>query len=583
MQMSLKTILKLFLIITMTCPQFVHADMVLPYQRLNSEPKVQFPWQKVPMDTEGSEDFCENNKVEFQVLINKHMTGVNALGKDTTTVLKLQRELLKLMAAEEIGYTTRINPHFIYFEQMWTYFLNRWNDRIAKNKAIFELDRSPNLGDDTCALSKMLGVACGADSIKNLDSYKQQALENHRNRKASRKIPAGMIYDLILANLIAKSLRTPTDPLIDKVNLKDSIEDQLKEVDAERRVSKDTVMGYWPELRTQNNLRKFVRAIMQGRKLEEHAIDAIAKKEIQGKEVIGEPTAGAAAQFNERNQIAINILNEEFRARPLKYELWERAEFFFMQSHMALLKNMNDFLSKGLKDPDWLLEQDAILSILMEQSTILQDMETAAKMQTQICSNKFNRDSRNHFQTIGITIASIIALLTGVGAMIGIGGATVAAILGHATLGLVLTTSTYQLVDLHLTEQEKIRQFALHLAKDSEVASAYNEKIAAVPMYVANVALIVPLGVVKKALDLQKIAQAMQNAKKVKQMDTVVKYSMATAHYGNALVAAVMVKDGVHETKSLLESDDEKQKRRDNAKLRNERRNKIRNQRTGEN
>ena len=531
-------------------------------------------WSQIPINFENPYAVCGPQKKNFQTQIRNCLSFQNSLTKDADLLTELRRQQMKLIFSEDLAYLTRFQPRSPYYEKVWESFRNRWRTRIGQDPEVFRLDQNLRLKEETCMLSKMMGLACGSNTEQQdiFKVYKDRARKGAENEAAGRIIPEGLAYDLIKANLISKSQYTPTEPLIRNGDA-ESREAQLREVEVDRRISKDIVMGFWPELRLMDSLREKIRAAMLERNLEKRVQNEVAKIE----------TTGAAALYTERANVVENMMKEEFQKRPLKPGYLALIEKMFFEAHQILLKNLDDHITWGRTDPDWLLDQDYLLAIQMKQSYQEKRFDESAKIQTQICSNAFWANDKQRYKMIGLTSVAVVALLTGVGAMAGLGGAAVAAVLGETSGALVLGSSLFDIYDLRQAENAKRRLLTIHGVKDSDVAYAHNETMSAVPMAAVNAALIVPGSVVKSVMMAQKYARLEKDVEKAHTLEKVSKRINQVTTVGNIGMAGYMGKSGVETAVSLVTDTPEvRLKKEQEAKERAEKREAIRRARSDE-
>ncbi len=479
-------------------------------------PPVVCDWKTVPVESgdepkiaafTSEDEFCYKNEKKFELMIDNCLTGPNALEQNPVFIARLRLEQLKLVFTEDLLATSRVAPDLKYFESTWKSFKDRWSKIAAQEAELLNrIDTDPNRVANPCKMSALLGKECGhiqAEDVFTL--YQEKSIQGYENKSVGRVIPPGLTYDLIKSELMTRTYHTPIENLLIHGANEDKKEVQEREIDLERRISKDTIMGNWPELRANTELRGNLRFLIEQRGLTKKVIAATAEIE----KPKGTDANGAPATHSERDQIVDNIMKNEFQGgKIVREEFISQVEKNFQFGHKLIIRSMGEHLRLGKIDKGWLLEQQYLLEALKEDVLKQNKLrhseklnEQASKIQTQMCANIFHVKKVEKVKKIGGEVLTVAAIATGAGGMamgfFEVGSMAVARYLGQAAGTLILAAGGFEVLDLYSSFIIKRDLFAIREAKDSEVAYAHNDYTASIPMAAINFALIGPTFLLK--------------------------------------------------------------------------------------
>ncbi len=483
---------------------------------MRSLPPVVCDWKTVPVESgdepkiaafSSEDEFCYKNEMKFESMIDKCLTGANALEQNPDFIARLRLEQLKLVFTEDLLATSRVTPDLKYFDSTWKGFKDRWS-KLAEQEAdlLNRIDSDPKRVATPCKMSALLGIECGRIQAEDVFTfYKNKSVKGQENKSVGRIIPTGLTYDLIKSELMTRTYHSPIENLIIHGANEDKLEIQEREIDLERRISKDTIMGNWPELRANTDLRGNLRFLIEQRGLTKKVIAATAEIE----KPKGTDTNGAPATHSERDLLVDNIMKSEFQGEKMvRAEFIAQVERSFQFGHQLIIRSMGNHIRLGKIDKGWLMEQQYLLEALKEdvlKQNKLRHSEKlsvqASKIQTQMCANIFHVKKVEKVKKVGGEVLTVAAILSGAGGMamgfFEVGSMVVARYLGQAAGTLILAAGGFEVFDLYSSFLIKKDLFAIREAKDSEVAYAHNDYTASIPMAAINFALIGPTFLLK--------------------------------------------------------------------------------------
>lgn len=513
-------------------------------------------WNKVKFSSKNYYLACEKNSKQINEMISYCLDEKEQeIKRNPIFLYSLRREQVSLIFVEDLNYMMRIPMDSIYFANYWQEFKKRWTLFIKNETELLYFDAKLDKSEGACSLSQLLGISCQNFPERNIfDDYINKSKNAYNNKVSSRKLPKGLLFDLLKANLIAYSYHTPIEKLFVRGSFEDSLEKQKIEIDELRRVSKDTVMGYWPELRMKGNLRSRLNELMQTYQLSEAVIREVSKIEFE-----------APATFFEREKIVNQIIAEKFSNQRLSASLNQEIEKLFWYSHLEIQDYLQQHMQKG-QDKEWLLKQDYLISILMDKGISENNFSEIGYAQTKLCSLEATKKRYENQKFIGMTVASGLALATGVGSLIGIGGVVGSTLLANTSMILILGTSGFDVFDLNNEENHRKFLFTIHRARDSEVAESHNLKKESITMGLINNSILIPFFAVKSLATLHRLAEAKKEIEKAQHLERLMEKTEKGSHYMNAGMSVYMGKDAYHASKDLLMSEDDKNKI-ENARL----------------
>jgi hypothetical protein len=346
-----------------------------------------------------------------------------------------RREQIKTLLVKEIAYLKRLSPDSPGFDRYWTDFKERWTVTLNRNPDIKALDQDSKLGPDQCSLHQMLSIPCGDMQDQGfLSEMKNEAIRGHQVSKQISGLPDTLISDLIRAALLVDSANTHGTAESSKRWYQETFETQPEKTKSTNTVN-DYVYGYYPEFEKDPNL---VPDLL-------NALDArydLKKLRATFK------SYDAKTDVSKRTFDITNFLKEKFKKDPLKNGDFDQFEKRFGHTMNEIRNDFKQQIDRGRTDPNWLFDQDYLMSSALRVSASIGDDRNVAFFQTQICHNvrnehdlKVRHNRFRNYASVGIAIAGTGAVfLSGPVAVI-----TIAASIGMSNLvSIVNIQEAYQ-------------------------------------------------------------------------------------------------------------------------------------------